>query len=989
MTVQAKEPIREKVGALELDLSFDRSGLRLTPGPLGLVVELAGCKSSGLPGGPSLPSRIVRLALPPRTRVARISSRSSDPVAVGGDPVHVAPAQPPPADSDEPLPPRIEPPRPELYEREAGRAGEIARLIGTRQIGPVQIASIEVRPVRLGGDRKLSLVEKAEIAVHFQADEGPAGGSRNYSKTQARRLVELARAQVENPGIVSDFSRQIRRRDIDVDYLVITDNHVWNETTLEPEDPVDGDIVASFEQLAEWKEQRGLRCRLVTVGDIVDGVYGDFRSNARDLQEVLRNFLKWAYAQWGVAWVLLGGDVTIIPVREVAGTVDREGVFIDEDSVDPPGEKQFFWDEDERCLKMHMTTLHAEISTDDRRNYPLVHPVSGVRIPHVDDDWDGSGPALPLRPYQWHFTDETYGDPWPGIPDGEHYYVRIDVAPWGDESKVRGSLQWLYRRNLLATDLYYADLGSPGAPEGQRAPAHDWDANSNRVYAQSYAWSEDAEPKWADHDGVPLQADLSVGRAPVKTGGEAENFVNKVIRYEKFERADGTTPDTDWPQRVLVCSGNWVHRSHIAPMDDPSVCPPDEGRYCRPDPNLSLIRFGAWETDLQLIAQVTGSEVGSTPDLRHLPYYFDVYGNAGERGWHFAVSADDLSPSAEEHPFPPDLVVHVPVPTEWIVVHGEPDDLEPEEYLFDKYGPDKSMQEQEELRKQVAQELPQFQRISRLYEDDIDLPAADVDDAPLEHLAKGSLVDALEWGPHFVSYAGHGSHLASGLLPESVTSGLESRKQPFIGYADACWTGDFDWEHSGKSCLGERLLNRADHGAVAHVGSARYSWTRIGDDFQRAFFHALGASRHLGVLHDSRLICPSLESTSEAWAWMNRKIWTIFALNLLGDPEMPVWDRIPFNLVPVIPEVLDPDALSDGIWEVTVAARNRDGTEPLAGATVHVRGRDFRRTAVTDRAGRARIRLIRALRGELLTTVSCPGYVPVSRRTRIQRRTDR
>ena len=993
MRIITKNVPNEGIGSLEVKVTFDRSGLRLTKAHFGLIVELEGCKTTGFPGGPSLPSQIIRLALPAQMRVTRVLSRQPDPITVTREPVRVAPAQPPQPDVDEPLPetarapgkhvavsphmPRFEPPRPKLYEREVRDFDKVARLMETRDIGLVEIASIEVKPVRLDRDRRLKLFEEIEISVHYQVDEGLTEKSRTYSKSQARRLAELARAQVNNPNLVWDFSREYRRCNTDVDYLVITDNHTWDETTMEPGGAVDGDLVSAFQQLADWKEQRGLTARVVTVSDIVSGVYGDHTSDARDLQEVIRNFLKWAYTDWGIAWVLLGGDVTIIPVRKVAGA---KLVFIEEENIDPPQPDTSYWDSAERCLKMHMTPIYAEISTNDRRDYPLVHLESGIRIPHEDDDWDANGP---LRLYQWYFTDSTYTNPLLTTPTGDDYYVRIDVAPYGDEDPVRGKLQWLYRRNLIATDLYYADLSTPGADKGHRTQVmHDWDANSNKVYAQHYAWEDGGGQQWANHDGVAFQADLSVGRAPVKTISQAENFVNKVIRYEKFQCTDGATPGSEWPGRLLLCSGNWNHRTKIEAMGNKSDCPPDDEKYCCPDPDYSLIQFDAWKYDLQLIAQVSGDELGSEPDLRLLPYYFDECGNPGQRGWHFAVSADDPTPSADEYPLlPPVMVVHVPVPTQWIVVRGDAHDLQPEKYLFDECGPDGSMEEQEELREQIDQELPHFKVVSRLYEDDIDLPAAAVGVAPLEHLAKGSLVEALGAGPHFVSYAGHGTPLSWDLLDENVTSVLDSNKHTFISYADACWTGDFDWEHMGKSCLGERLLNRVDHGAVAHVGSARYSWIGIGDDFQRNFFHALSSTRHLGLMHDARLICPGLGSTSE---WLNCKVWTVFALNLLGDPEMPVWDHIPFYLVPTIPELLDLEELKDYTWDVAVQARLRERTEPLPGATVHVRCGGFKHTAITDRTGMAKIFLSRTIRGALLTTVSCPGYVPVTRKTRIR-----
>ena len=76
-----------------------------------------------------------------------------------------------------------------------------------------------------------------------------------------------------------------------------------------------GDMVAQFERLVAWKIQKGLTARVITITDIMNNVYGDFKSDAMDLQEVIRNFLKFAHSDWGICWCLLGGDVETVIIR--------------------------------------------------------------------------------------------------------------------------------------------------------------------------------------------------------------------------------------------------------------------------------------------------------------------------------------------------------------------------------------------------------------------------------------------------------------------------------------------------------------------------------------------------------------------------------------------------------------------------------------------------------------------------------------------------
>ena len=122
---------------------------------------------------------------------------------------------------------------------------------------------------------------------------------------------------------------------IDEDYphLIITDNYSWPEsialadgttrppTIAERGASLTGDMIAEFERLAEWKTAKGMQSRVVTVSQIVSGNFGHFTQGgfARDLQEVIRNFVKHAYKNWGTLYLLIGGDVGVVPMRKVAG----------------------------------------------------------------------------------------------------------------------------------------------------------------------------------------------------------------------------------------------------------------------------------------------------------------------------------------------------------------------------------------------------------------------------------------------------------------------------------------------------------------------------------------------------------------------------------------------------------------------------------------------------------------------------------------------
>ncbi len=67
-------------------------------------------------------------------------------------------------------------------------------------------------------------------------------------------------------------------------------------------------LAENYRPLMEWKRRKGLVAGIVTTEEIEASYTGI------DLQEKIRNYLIEAY-EYGLVWVLLGGDETIIPIR--------------------------------------------------------------------------------------------------------------------------------------------------------------------------------------------------------------------------------------------------------------------------------------------------------------------------------------------------------------------------------------------------------------------------------------------------------------------------------------------------------------------------------------------------------------------------------------------------------------------------------------------------------------------------------------------------
>ena len=972
-------------GSIRFTITFADDALHLTSTPYGLFVALEACEQSGAPGAPALPRHVLRVAAPQETHVVGVRATPMRTIQVTDAPMLVTPIQrpqpgtiaggsagqdygrngrlgPKPSTWRPPEQPLVRPfpaqpmvlPDAALYQQEVDSPRPVARLRTTEYIGLAHIASIEINPVRLTESGQLAFHPVMEVAIDYRADTGGNQGSGGWtppnpqtirSRAQAERLYTLATMSVVNPQDVWTFSGGYSPLQLTaVDYLIITDNQKWDEKAIRPTGSA-GDLVSAFQPLVDWKTSRGLAASIVTVTDIVGGRYGDFWHDARDLQEVIRRFLQWAYVEWGIAWVLLGGTVDIVPTRLVASPV---GALMPVQAQDPPPKNASYWTGS--ILKMNVE------DDDDGWGWgwqglspetPLVRPDTGTLIPY-----DATGSASASSP-GWSFsTDESYTT--------RSTTPTKYVVVYGPESLVNGTLQWLYFfGNMIPTDLYYASLTGP---KYGLAGHHDWDLNGNGIYGQHTVAEDDS----ADLDGVSFHTDVSVGRAPVSDPTTASTFVRKVLTYERLRTADGIALDRTWPSRTVLASTNWGGRMWFW-----------RGAYYHGDGQpSSLIELADAPTDLlwRLFAFVTET------DIRLLP--FDMSAGISGRGWYYAVGATDMTPSftpisIETKGGRKDFIS--PVPTNWVVVYsGESEELAPAAYIFDRIEQDGSEADTEQLRMQMAGELPGLRVADRLYEDEIDLTPAEAAAAPVEHIATARLQAALNAGPHLVSLSGHGSWEGCCALSRGMADGLTNGPYTFIGYADSCLTNQFDRGNpfDGGTPCSEHLVTNPNGGAVAYIGNSRFSWIGLGAIFERTFFHQLTATHNLGLVFD---VLRTLLHTP--WpAWANR--WSMFALNLMGDPEMPLWVPDPGYLHIPVPEQVVPEYVSPAVPLAVPVRLGGGGGDPgslVEGAVVVLRQGIFTQMARTDSQGIATFRWEGIGAGPLEISASLFGAVPEQR----------
>lgn len=180
----------------------------------------------------------------------------------------------------------------------------VCRYVGTSTRQNISLVRFAICPfIYNQTQRKLFLVDEIEIDVRTtpcqSIDNLPKYnmGLESLIETvvNPERLKSIIANQIpsSSPSSSTLPSLESTNSNDRVDYLVITNDA----------------LKKSFDELIEWKETKGLRCKITTIGEIDRAYY------ASDIQLKIKMYLKNLHQNNGLKYVLLGGDDSIVPVR--------------------------------------------------------------------------------------------------------------------------------------------------------------------------------------------------------------------------------------------------------------------------------------------------------------------------------------------------------------------------------------------------------------------------------------------------------------------------------------------------------------------------------------------------------------------------------------------------------------------------------------------------------------------------------------------------
>ncbi len=287
----------DRVNLLEETYVFSEPAMHteLIDGDVFSTVSLHGCELIADPGEPLLPLKGVSLLLPYNTKVKHISVEPAEPIMLGSG--FVIPLAQESFTSDYSENTQGEYADIAVNEARQFYVGCIFEEVGTYVCRGYAILVLNLYPVRyepISGS--LWYYPKMHVQVELEENAGSTALLRGLPSDELQ-----VSSKVDNPEIVSTYPKGNKRvvcHD-DIDLLMIT---------IEEFKP-------AFEPLRQRHIQDGIQTQIQTLTDI----------GSNDTESI-RSYIREAYTDHGVDYVLIGGDHDIIPAKYLYSDVGDQGI---------------------------------------------------------------------------------------------------------------------------------------------------------------------------------------------------------------------------------------------------------------------------------------------------------------------------------------------------------------------------------------------------------------------------------------------------------------------------------------------------------------------------------------------------------------------------------------------------------------------------------------------------------------------------------------
>ncbi|MEO0180829.1 MAG: C25 family cysteine peptidase [candidate division WOR-3 bacterium] len=261
-------------------------------------------------GAPSIPAyeRLILLPLGMTAKGIRVKAQGGDVIA---ERARLMPSQSAVKIGDDGFIPESK----EYYSFKGFLPGPLAELSGVGWFCGQAVAMLRLYPVQYSpAEGKVRFYSRIEVEIETEPTPYAGVYPKRMTALGASVREDLASAVFVNPeayilrpaitnGPLPPENTRPRDLSTAVDYLLITDQA----------------LLPGFAPLLLYKNLMGIRTAVATtewISSHYDGV---------DLSDKIRNFIREAYQEWGVVWVLLGGSPEHVPTRYVETGFSSEG----------------------------------------------------------------------------------------------------------------------------------------------------------------------------------------------------------------------------------------------------------------------------------------------------------------------------------------------------------------------------------------------------------------------------------------------------------------------------------------------------------------------------------------------------------------------------------------------------------------------------------------------------------------------------------------
>jgi len=238
--------------------------------------------------------------------------------------------------------------------------------------------------------------------------------------------------------------------------------------------------------------------------------------------------------------------------------------------------------------------------------------------------------------------------------------------------------------------------------------------------------------------------------------------------------------------------------------------------------------------------------------------------------------------------------------------------------------------------------------------------------------------NAINNGQNLINHDGHAWYTVMGMGDDyfgySDMDNLTNGDSLSILYSIGCWSNAFDYD-----AISEHFINNPNGGGVAFIGNSRYGWGSPGhpgfgysDRFDADFYSNLFSLKHTNI-------GLTLAMTKADYIPRSRQenVYRIhqYQLNLLGDPEMPVWLDKPSNML-----IVAPDTVKDNVpFNIRVTDTLNSSLYNVRLCITQINGDSIWERNYSDELGEACFTIDCHSPCSLLITATLDGYIPAQK----------